>query len=71
MSDRAADAWLSEMWATCPELSIGERLAKRMEDRERRDEMLLRGIHTLSPVVDKSSTTNPETACGELSEGAA
>jgi hypothetical protein len=27
-----ADAWLSEMWPTCPELSRGERMAKRESD---------------------------------------
>ena len=32
MSDRAADAWLSEMWATCREVSREDREVKRALD---------------------------------------
>ena len=65
------DAWLSECWKPCRELSLGERLEKRIDDRKQQRDLEERAFHTLSPVVDRACTGNPETACGEPTEGAA
>ena len=65
------DAYLQEMWPVVRELPIHERTGKRIDDRKQQRDLEERAFHTLSPVVDRACTGNPETACGEPTEGAA
>jgi hypothetical protein len=58
--DPATAAWLSECWKPCPELPLGERLAKRMDDRKQQRDLEELGIHMPSPAVDEMCTGNPE-----------
>jgi len=66
-----AAAFMAECWPTVRELSIGDRIGKRIDDRKQQRDLEERAVHISSPVVDRACTGNPETACGELSEGAA
>jgi hypothetical protein len=62
--DPATAAWLSECWKPVRELPLGERLAKRKEDRREQRELEERRIHIypedVHSFVDGMCTGNPE-----------
>lgn len=59
------NAWLSEMWKTCPELPRHEREEKRKSDREQRRAVEEREALNSASTVGPPDSAQPSTGCAE------
>jgi hypothetical protein len=65
MDDWLRDAWVAEMWKTCPEVSRHEREEKRKSDRDQQRRIEEREALNSPSTVDAQDSAQSSTGCAD------